>query len=196
VPTLSRLCLHYQTMGAWEEANTYALQAIALRKRFGKTLIQLDFSRPYEIEALLHAGNGQQAREEIRQMERCLGSNQRFRIPYLRSKASLTTWEGGIEQALGQLHEAMQVATMVGLPGEQWQIQAALGKVYEMADEQAHARAAFGEAARIIRELGDGIKDEILRSQFLAGTQISPVLQHARYLAASLLDDPASSRGL
>ena len=29
--------------GAWKEANTYALQAIALRRRFGKTFIQLDF---------------------------------------------------------------------------------------------------------------------------------------------------------
>src|SRR5207249_7086838 len=39
VPIVSRLCMHYHATGAWEEANTYALQAIALRKSFGKTLI-------------------------------------------------------------------------------------------------------------------------------------------------------------
>jgi DNA-binding SARP family transcriptional activator len=196
VPIVSRLCMHYHATGAWEEANTYALQAIALRKSFGKTLIQLDFSRPYEIETLLHAGNEQQVREEIRHMEHCLGSNQRFRIPYLRSLAMLTTWEGSTEQALGQLQEAMQLATTIGLPGEQWQIQAALGNVYETAHEQERARTAFAEAARIMEELADGIKDETLRSRFLAGTQISPVLQHARRLVASMPDDLASPRGL
>jgi len=196
VPIVSRLCMHYHATGAWEEATIYALQAIALRKSFGKTLIQLDFSRPYEIETLLHAGNEQQVREEIRHMEHCLGSNQRFRIPYLRSLAMLTAWEGSTEQALGQLQEAMQLATTIGLPGEQWQIQAALGKVYETAHEQERARTAFAEAGGIIEKLADGIKDETLRSRFLAGSQISPVLQHARRPAASMPDDLASPRGL
>lgn len=196
VPIVSRLCMHSCITGAWEEAYTYALQAIALRKRFGKTLIQLDFSRPYEIEALLHAGNEQQVREEILHMEHCLGSNQRFRIPYLRSLAALHTWEGRTEQAIDHLHEAIQLATTIGLPGEQWQIQAALGKVYETAGEQAQARAAFEEATRIIVELANGIKDETLRSRFLAGPQISPVLQHARYLASSMQTDPRAPSGL
>jgi tetratricopeptide (TPR) repeat protein len=196
VPIVSRLCMHYHATEAWEEANTYALQAIALRKSFGKTLIQLDFSRPYEIETLLRVGNEQQVREEIRHMEHCLGSNQRFRIPYLRSLAMLTAWEGSTEQALGQLQEAMQLATTIGLPGEQWQIQAALGKVYETAHEQERARTAFAEAGGIIEKLADGIKDETLRSRFLAGSQISPVLQHARRPAASMPDDLASPRGL
>jgi tetratricopeptide (TPR) repeat protein len=196
VPIISRLCMHYCITGAWEEANTYALQAIALRKRFGETFIQLDFFRQYEIEVLLHAGNEQQVREEILQMEHCLGSNQRFRIPYLRSLAALTAWEGRTEQAIGQLHEAIQLAMTIGLPGEQWQIQAALGKVYEAAGEQAQARAAFEEATRIIMELADSIKDETLRSRFLAGPQIVQVLQHARYLASSIPTDPAAPSGL
>ncbi len=133
---------------------------------------------------------------EILHMEHCLGSNQRFRIPYLRSLAALTAWEGRTEQAIDHLHEAIQLATTIGLPGEQWQIQAALGKVYETAGEQAQARAAFEEATRIIEELADGIKDETLRSRFLAGSQISPVLQHARYLASSMQTDPAAPSGL
>jgi len=88
------------------------------------------------------------------------------------------------------------LATAIGLPGEQWQIRAALGNVYEAAGEQAQARAAFEEATRIIKELADGIKDETLRSRFLAGPQISPVLQHARYLASSMPTDPAAPNGL
>jgi tetratricopeptide (TPR) repeat protein len=195
VPIVSRLCLLACMTGAWEEAYTYALQAIELRKRSGKAFIQLDFSRPYEIEVLLHAGNEQQVREEIRHMEHGLGSNQRFRIPYLWSKALLTTWEGRTEQAMGQLHEALQLAATIGLPGEQWQIQAALGNVYEAAGEQTQARAAFEEAMRIILQLADGIKDETLRSRFLAGPQIAPVLQHARYLASSVPTDPRTPSG-
>jgi predicted ATPase len=196
VPIVSRLCMLACMTGAWEEAYTYALQAIELRKRSGKTFIQLDFSRPYEIEALLHAGNEQRVREEILQMEHGLGSNQRYRIPYLWSKALLTAWEGSAKQAIDQLYEAIQLATAIGLPGEQWQIRAALGNVYEAAGEQAQARAAFEEATRIIKELADGIKDETLRSRFLAGPQISPVLQHARYLASSMPTDPAAPNGL
>lgn len=196
VPIISRLCMHSCITGAWEEAYTYALQAIALRKRSGNILIQLDFSRPYEIEVLLHAGNEQQVREEILDMEHCLGSNQRFRIPYLWSKALLTAWEGRTEQAIGQLHEAIQLATTIGLPGEQWQIRAALGKVYEAAGEQTQACAAFEEAMRIIMELAGSINDETLRSRFLAGPQIAPVLQHARYLASSKTTDPATPSGL
>src|SRR5437763_14554777 len=110
VPIVSRLCMHSCITGTWEEAYTYALQAIALRKRFGKTLIQLDFSRPYEIEALLHAGNEQLVREEILHMEQCVGSNQRLRIPYLRSLAAHHTREVSVNQAIGLLHEVIQMA--------------------------------------------------------------------------------------
>ena len=115
VPIVSRLCMHSCITGAWEEAYTYALQAIALRKRFGKTLIQLDFSRPYEMEALLHAGNEQQVRAEILHMEHCLGSNQRFRIPYLRSLAALNTWEGSVILDLG---DHLLDRVWLALPGE------------------------------------------------------------------------------
>ena len=81
------------------------------------------------------------------------------------------------------MREATQLAADLGLPGEQWQIQAALGTLYEAGGEQAQARTAFGEAATIIQGLAEGIKDEALRARFLAGPQIQPVLQHARDLA-------------
>ena len=44
--------------------------------------------------------------------------------------------------------------------------------------EQAEAHTAWASAARIIQELAQDIKDEALRSRFLAGPQIQPVLRH------------------
>ena len=52
------------------------------------------------------------------------------------------------------------------------------------------------EAAKIIQGLAEGIKDETLRSRFLAGPQIHPVLQHAQRLATSIPDDHTEPGGL
>src|SRR5205807_3383732 len=108
------------------------------------------------------------------------GPSPRFRIPYLQSLAVLSAWEGHSEQAIGQLREAAGLAEDMGLPAEQWQIQAALGTLYEAGGEPAQARTAFAEAARIIGGLAKGIKDEVLRTRFLAGPQMHPVLQQAQ----------------
>jgi tetratricopeptide (TPR) repeat protein len=186
---LSQLCMNYGVTGEWEAAYHYAMQAIAIRKRSERALNMLDFSRQYETEALLRAGDERQVREEVRRLEERLGSNRRFRIPSLRSLAILAAWAGEGERAIGHLREAAQLAAEIGLPGEQWQIQAALGSVYETAGEQAQAHSAFGEAARIIQKLAEGIMDETLRVRFLTGPQIHPVLQHAQRLATSIPDD-------
>jgi hypothetical protein len=77
------------------------------------------------------------------------------------------------------------------LPGERWQIQAALGTVYEAAGEAAQARTAFAEAARIIQGLAGGIGDETLRARFLAGPQIQQVVQQAQRLVKRIPQDPA-----
>ena len=70
------------------------------------------------------------------------------------------------------------MAAEIGLPGERWQIQATLGKLYKAEGEQAQARTAFAESARIIQELAEGIGDEEMRSRFLAGPPIQQILQH------------------
>jgi hypothetical protein len=75
-------------------------------------------------------------------------------------------------------------------------IRAAVGNMYEAANEQAQARSMFEEATRIILELADGIKDKALRSLFLAGPQIAPVLQHARYNPSSMPTDLRTPSGL
>jgi DNA-binding SARP family transcriptional activator len=184
VPALTRLCMHHALTGEWEAAYRYAVKAIAIRKRADAAVIALDFYRQYETEALLYGGDEHQAREAVHRLGERLGPNRRFRVPYLRSLAVLATWDGQSEQAIGHLQEAAQVATDLGLPGERWQIQAALGRLYEAIGQQEQAHTAFREAARIIQGLAEGIGDEARRSHFLAGPQIHQVMQHAQGAAS------------
>jgi DNA-binding SARP family transcriptional activator len=177
VPALSRLCMHYALAGEWEAAYCYALKAITVRKSSDVASPVLDFYHQYETEALLHGGDESQARAEVQRLGERLGNSRRFRISYLRSLAVLAAWDGHSEQAIGHLCEAAQVAADIRLPGEQWQIQAMLGRVYETVGETVQAQTAYGEAATIILGLAEGIRDEAKRSNFLAGPQIQPVLQ-------------------
>ena len=149
------------------------MQAIDERKRTDAALVWLDFSSHYETEALLHAGEERQAREAVQRLGERLGSTRRFRIPYLRSLALLAEWQGHGAQTITHLREAAELAAEIGLPEEQWQIQARLAKVYESAGETAQARLAWAKAATIIQGLAQGITDEALRARFLAGPQNS-----------------------
>ena len=177
---LSRQCVYCAVAGEWEDASRYALQAEALRKRSGAALIWLDFSSHYETEVLLRAGQERQAREAVQRLGERLGANRRFRIPYLRSLAILAEWERHCAQAITHLREAAELASEIGLPEEQWQIQARLASIYEAAGESEQARLSWAKASKIIQELADGITDEKLRARFLAGPQIKPVLQYAQ----------------
>src|SRR5437764_4538196 len=169
--------MKYGETGELEAAYHYAVQAIDIRKRAERALNMLDFSRQYETEALLRAGDERQAREEVQRLGERVGANRRFRLPYLRSLAVLAAWDGQSEQAIGHLREAAGLAADIGLPAEQWQIQAALGNLYEEAGETVQAHTAFAQAATIIGGLAQGITDETLRARYLAGPQIHPVLQ-------------------
>ncbi len=180
VPTLSPLCMHHALTGEWEAAYRYAVKAIAIRKNSDATLIPLDFCSHYETEALLRGGDERQATAAVQRLGERVGPNRRFRLSYLQSLATLAAWDGQSEQAIGHLHEAAQLAADLGLPGERWQIQAALASLYEAIGQQAQARTAFGGAATIIQGLAEGIRDEARRSRFLAGPQIYHVMQHAQ----------------
>jgi len=183
VPALSQLCMSYALAGEWERAYNYAAKAITVRKSFDRALIMMDFSRHYEIEALLRAGEESHAREEVRRLGEAVGSNRRFRIPYLRSLATLAAWDGQNEQAMSYLYEAAQLAADMGLPAEQWQIQAALGSLYEEGGQPEQAQNAFAEAMTIIQGLAEDIRDGALRSRFLAAWPIQQVVQHTQSLA-------------
>jgi hypothetical protein len=83
----------------------------------------------------------------------------------------------------------------MGLPAEQWQIQAALAAVYEAGGEPAQAHTAWASAARIIQELAEGITDEARRARFLAGPQIYPVLQHTQSESSPVSQDQEEPSG-
>jgi tetratricopeptide (TPR) repeat protein len=191
VSALSQLCMHYALAGQWEAAYRYAVKAIILRKSTEAALIAWDFFQQYETEALLRGGEERQAREAVQRLGEGLGPNHRFRLPYLRSLAVLAAWEGNTEQAIDHLREAAGLAAEFGLPAEQWQIQERLGRLYQASGEQEQARTAFGEATRIILGLAGGIGDEALRTNFLAGPQIQPLLQQGQREASPVPNDHA-----
>jgi tetratricopeptide (TPR) repeat protein len=185
VPCLSLLCMNYAQAGEWELASSYALKAIAARKRHDVVLTAMDFYHHYETEALLRGGDVGLAREEVQRFGEGVGPYPRFRISYLRSLAVLATWDGYSEQASKHLCEAAQIAADLGLPTERWQIQAALGRLYEEEGQQTQARAAFGEAAMILQRLAKNIGDEARRASFLTAPQAQQVLQQAQGEALS-----------
>jgi hypothetical protein len=195
VPILSQLCMHSAAAGEWEAAYQFALKAIALRMRADASLIMLDFYRQYETEALLRKGDERQARTAVQRLGESLGTNQRFRLPYLRSLAVLAEWEGQSEQAISHLDEAAEIAADLGLPGEEWQIQARLAHVYKAEGEPVQAHSAWAKAAAIIQVLAQAIGDEALRARFLAGSQIQQVLQQAQSEASQALQDHAKQNG-
>ncbi len=195
VVTLSQLCMNCAVAGQWGQAHTYALKTMAVRESLDRAMILLDFSRQYETEALLRGGDESQARAEVQRLGERLGPSPRFCIPYLRSLAVLAAWDGHSEQAIGHLREAAGLAADLGLPAEQWQIQAALGTLYEAGGKPAQAHTAWASAARIIRGLAEGIGDEARRARFLAGPQIHPVLQQAQGEASPVSKDQAEPSG-
>ena len=190
VPALARLCMNCAVAGEWQAAYHYAVQAIAVRESVDAALLSFDFYSHYETEALLHGGDESQARAEVQRLGERVGPNRRFRLPYLRSRALLAAWDGQSKQAIGHLREAARLAADLGLPGEQWQIQAALASLYEAGGEPVQAHTAWASAARIIQGLAEGIGDETLRSRFLAGPQIQPVLQHVQGETSQGPQDP------
>ncbi len=195
VVILSQLCMNCAVAGQWEQAHTYAVRAMAVRESLDRAMILLDFYRQYETEALLRGGDERRARAAMHQLGEGLGPSPRFRLPYLQSLAVLSAWEGQREQAIDHLREAAGLAADMGLPAEQWQIQAALATVYEAGGELAQAHTAWASAARIIGGLAEGIKDEARRARFLAGPQILPVLQHVQSEASPLSQDQAEQSG-
>jgi len=56
VPALTRLCMHSAEAGRWEQAYSYAMKVINIRKRFERLLIMWEFYPHYETEALLRGG--------------------------------------------------------------------------------------------------------------------------------------------
>jgi tetratricopeptide (TPR) repeat protein len=174
---VSRLCANRALAGDQEAAQRYALEAMAIRAAAPARLIFFDFERHYETEVLLRSGEEGLAREDARCLGEGVGQNKRFRLVHLRMLTGLARWDGDLGGALARLREAETLAQEMGLPGELWQIKAALGELYEERGDEEHARDAFTQAAQILRSLADRIDNPRLQASFLGAARARYMLQ-------------------
>src|SRR5215204_914193 len=174
---ISKLCTLQALAGDQEAAQRYALEAMAIRTAAPARLIFFDFERHYETEVLLRSREESFVREEVRRLGESVGQNKRFRLVHLRMLTTLPRWDGDIGGALVHLREAEGLAQEIGLPGELWQIRAALGELHEECGDEAPAREAFLRAAQTLRSLAGRIDEPALRASFLAAPQVRHVLE-------------------
>jgi DNA-binding SARP family transcriptional activator len=174
---VSRLCANRALAGNRDAAHRYALESVRIRDAAPARLMWLDFVRYHETEALLQGGEEKLAREDVERLGERVEGNRRFRVVHLRMLAVLNGWDGRIREALGRLQEARALAEEIGLPGELWQIWAAIGELHEQRGEPEEAHAAFSRAASIVERLAAEIEDEALLQDFLSAPQLRRVLE-------------------
>jgi tetratricopeptide (TPR) repeat protein len=176
----SRLCANRALAGDWKTAYTYALETAAVRKDMEASLLFIDFTRYYETEALLRGGEEEWAREDVQRLGAHINSNRRQRLAYLRARATLAEFDGETSETLESLQEAAVLANEIGLPGELWQIEVALGEVYTSRGEMEQAYQTFVRAGAIVQGLAAKMEDEELRTNFLAAPAVQRVLELGR----------------
>ncbi|MDQ2716302.1 MAG: hypothetical protein M3Z08_15470 [Chloroflexota bacterium] len=171
----AELCADEAVADAWEEAHTYAKQALAVRDP--QVLIWVASPRWLETEALVRAGDIKEAQDDVQRFSAQAQRRRRCRIAFLRACAVLEHMNGNKNQASLSLHEAAQLAEEIGLPGEQWRILTTLGEMYEQRNMPEQAHEAYARAATTLTTLTNSIRDETLRQDFLAVPQVRCVLQ-------------------
>jgi hypothetical protein len=167
----------HASSGDWGQAQIYARQT--LQSIQDELLMPLSFSGWYLTEALLRGGDGDLARAEVERLGKIVGSNRRFRIPWLRSLAGLARWDDEPERAITHLQAAAALTREIGLPGEEWQILGELGEMYASQGYQVEAQRARQASAAILLDLADSIDEKELRSGFLAADAVRCILNVA-----------------
>jgi len=176
----SRLCATCALAGDWKSAYTYAVETVAVRNDLASSLLFIDFLRSYEMEALLRGGDEERAGEEVQRLGASSRANQRLHLSYLRTRATLAQWNGEVQEAIASLQEAEVLATAIVLPGELWQVQAALGDAYTSSGEMEQASQAFSRAMASVEGLAEKMGDEALRTSFLAEPTVRRVWEQGR----------------
>jgi len=174
----SLLCADSVFTDDWEGASRYARQALAARD--SHEVIFAETPRWPETAALVYAGDSERASKDLHIFREQRGTNKRSRVVLARAQAVLAQSRGEGEQAIMCLREAIAGAQEIGLPGERWQAEAALGRLHLAREEHEQAEQAFTRAASAIEQLAGNIKSNELRMHFLAAPQVRYVLTHAR----------------
>lgn len=154
----------------WEMASIYARRVQMAREH--DEVIFAEMPRWAEIAALLHAGEEEQAKEDLKHFREHFGTNKRCSLALARGQAVLAQWQGKSEQALGYIQTAIAEAKAIGLPGEEWQALVALGKLHLARREGGPAEDVFMQAASIMKQLADTITNDELREHFRAQTRL------------------------
>jgi tetratricopeptide (TPR) repeat protein len=173
----TRLCANRALAGDREAAHRYALDSVGIRDAAPARLMWLDFVRHHETEALLHGESEELAREGAKRLGERVGGYRRFRLVHLRMLAILAEWDGQTGEALARLGEARTLADEIGLPGELWQVWAAIGELHERRGDPEEACGAFSRAAGIVERLAGDIEDEAMKQGFLSAPQLRRVLE-------------------
>jgi tetratricopeptide (TPR) repeat protein len=172
------LCADCALAGAWEEAYAYAQQARATREN--SLYFYTGLTLWCAVEALLRGGERERAQEEVQRFGERIRDNRRYRIPYLRALAVLAQSYGAFDEALANLEAASTLAHEIGLPGEIWQIQAALSDLYRQRGDVGQARQLSVQAAASVQSLANRIEDQRLRTAFLTTACARHVLEAAQ----------------
>ncbi|HEY6542748.1 MAG TPA: AAA family ATPase, partial [Ktedonobacteraceae bacterium] len=171
----AELCADYALLGSWEDAHSYALQALASHDYY--ILLSTRLAHWYETEALVRAADSERAARDVAYYGERVSSSRRYRIPYLRALAVLAHYRGEVERAIEYLQEARRLAEEIGLPGELWSIRAALGEWYLKQGDEQQAHDNFIEAATIVHMLADALENEKHRVGFLASPLVRRMLE-------------------
>jgi tetratricopeptide (TPR) repeat protein len=131
-----------------------------------------------ETAALLQADESEQASKDLQLFHKLFGTKKRCYIVLARAQAELAQSQGESEHAIVYLQEAIAGAMELGLPGEYWQAEAALGRLYLAREEYEQAEQAFTRAASSIKELAENIANDEMREHFL--TRLRFILKQAK----------------
>ena len=171
---LAELCAVHALAGDWRQAHESARQGLQVRG--DESLLPMGLCGWYETEAFLRGGDGDLARAEVEQLAGIVGSNRRYQLILLRSRAVLTQWGGDVEEAISHLETALALAQEIGLPGEEWPILGVLAQLYAERGEQKKANERYQEAIDIIHRLAETIGEEDLRAGFLTARPVRSIL--------------------
>ena len=86
-------------------------------------------------------------------------------------QAALAGFEGSINEAIASLQEALRLAIEMGLPGEEWQIQAQFARLYRMMGQEVQAQSMRTRARDSLAALAAKILGAQLRMSFLNAAQ-------------------------
>jgi DNA-binding SARP family transcriptional activator/predicted ATPase len=161
----SELCADAIAAGDWDTARLQAERALAHRN---PQVPAIGFTRWQEAAARVQAGALETAAADLAAFGARLGANRRYRLVHRRGLAIVAAAGGDPAGARDQLGGALLLADALGLPGERWQILAALAELEGALGATESARRHRAEAATTLAALAASLPEREARRTFLA----------------------------